>query len=165
MKWRGIMLPWKQIKTYCTTRRMSSLSTPLPVKVEVSFSSGQVSQKWTPLLNILFHVSTSYHESAQTANTAWLHVAIVVWIWIAFFDERNWWTAGTVVRGIHLELLVDHHPPAHGLHNSFWKVNDMFLFPMSILERVGASVADVRIIMFPVIETRSDIVASICETA
>lgn len=31
---------------------------------------------------------------------------------------------GSVVNGVHLELLVDHHPPKHGLYNIFWKLGD-----------------------------------------
>ena len=29
---------------------------------------------------------------------------------------------GSVIGGVHLELLVDHHPPADSANSSFWKV-------------------------------------------
>lgn len=47
---------------------------------------------------------------------------IKAWIFLDMY-KRVSCAAGSVVRGVHLELLVDHQPPAYSPYSSFWKVS------------------------------------------
>ncbi|KAG0579697.1 hypothetical protein KC19_4G117600 [Ceratodon purpureus] len=60
-----------------------------------------------------------YYAALETNKDVWYNSADVQLVYSTASEGE-----GTVVRGIHLELLVDHQPPAHDLNNSFWKLNE-----------------------------------------
>lgn len=60
-----------------------------------------------------------YYAALESSKDVWFNSADVQLEYSSASEG-----GGSVVRGIHLELLVDHHPPAHGLYNSFWKLSD-----------------------------------------
>jgi hypothetical protein len=53
--------------------------------------------------------------------------------------------AGTVVGGVHLELLVDHSPPVNHHNHSFWKVHSETQYLQDIVSKNIVLKVNVRI--------------------
>ena len=59
-----------------------------------------------------------YFEASSEDNQVFYNTADMQLIY-SFASEGE----GSVIGGVHLELLVDHHPPANSANSSFWKVH------------------------------------------
>jgi len=66
------------------------------------------------------------HNSITGSHNSYTEPWIRIWIVLLTCRNGCLRLAGSVLRGVHLELLVDHQPPTYSPYSSFWKVSVHF---------------------------------------